>query len=250
MLIRRNLVTIFRTPEALLPPMAISVFFLVIYKSTLGKAAGFLPEHRRQLPGLYPAALYCQRFAVRRRDRRAEPGARHRERLLRQTAAHARQPGGVAARPDPGRRGDPGHPGQSLVVGCRPAAGPRSGHGLGWRAGSVSAWRCCWAPVSPASPCRRPWAAVSAAATQGASFLFFPLTFLTATFVPLALLDGWLKTAARLTRSPTCWKPCVSLLNTAGILAAIWQGVLACLILATAMYILAAFALRVRTSRK
>lgn len=30
----------------------------------------------------------------------------------------------------------------------------------------------------------------SAAATQGGSFLFFPLTFLTATFVPVALLSG------------------------------------------------------------
>jgi len=36
----------------------------------------------------------------------------------------------------------------------------------------------------------------SAAATQGGSFLFFPLTFLTATFVPVALLSGWIKTAA------------------------------------------------------
>ena len=37
----RTLVTIFRTPESILPPIAISLFFLVIYESTLGKAAGF-----------------------------------------------------------------------------------------------------------------------------------------------------------------------------------------------------------------
>lgn len=37
----------------------------------------------------------------------------------------------------------------------------------------------------------------SAAVTQSAGFIFFPLTFLTASFVPLELLDGWLKTAAR-----------------------------------------------------
>ena len=40
---RRNLTVIFRTPQALLPPLVISVFFLVIYESTLGEAAGFLP---------------------------------------------------------------------------------------------------------------------------------------------------------------------------------------------------------------
>ena len=40
----RNLLTIFRTPEALLPPLGISIFFLVIYDSTLGKASGFIPE--------------------------------------------------------------------------------------------------------------------------------------------------------------------------------------------------------------
>ncbi|MCH5375776.1 MAG: glucose-6-phosphate isomerase, partial [Planctomycetes bacterium] len=44
LLTRRTLVTIFRTPESILPPVAISLFFLVIYQSTLGKAAGFLPN--------------------------------------------------------------------------------------------------------------------------------------------------------------------------------------------------------------
>ena len=44
LLTRRSLVTISRTPEALLPPIAISVFFLIIYNSTLGKAAGFIPS--------------------------------------------------------------------------------------------------------------------------------------------------------------------------------------------------------------
>jgi ABC-2 type transport system permease protein len=38
----------------------------------------------------------------------------------------------------------------------------------------------------------------NAAATGSASFLFFPLTFLTATYVPLDQLSGWFGTAARL----------------------------------------------------
>ena len=40
LLVVRSLTTLLRTPEALLPPVAISIFFLVIYQSTLGKAAG------------------------------------------------------------------------------------------------------------------------------------------------------------------------------------------------------------------
>ena len=43
LLTRHNLIAIFRTPEALVPPIAISVFFLFIYESTLGRAAGFVP---------------------------------------------------------------------------------------------------------------------------------------------------------------------------------------------------------------
>ncbi len=39
----RTLTTLLRTPEALLPPLAISIFFLVIYQSTLGKASSFIP---------------------------------------------------------------------------------------------------------------------------------------------------------------------------------------------------------------
>ncbi|MEJ2735171.1 MAG: ABC transporter permease [Anaerolineae bacterium] len=43
LLVRRSLVTISRAPEALLPPVAISLFFLVIYQSTLGRASDFIP---------------------------------------------------------------------------------------------------------------------------------------------------------------------------------------------------------------
>jgi hypothetical protein len=40
----QNLVTIFRRPAAVLPPIAISLFFLVIYNSALGEASGFIPS--------------------------------------------------------------------------------------------------------------------------------------------------------------------------------------------------------------
>mgnify|MGYP000855475628 FL=1 len=89
----------------------------------------------------------------------------------------------------------------------------------------------------------------SAAATQGASFLFFPLTFLTASFVPLELLDGWLQTAAKINPITYVLEAMRGLLNTGWDSAALTQGIAACLILGVAMYTLAVFALRVRTRR-
>jgi ABC-2 type transport system permease protein len=89
----------------------------------------------------------------------------------------------------------------------------------------------------------------SAAATQGASFLFFPLTFLAPTFVPLELLSGWLKTAARLNPITYVLEAMRGLINTGWDGTALLQGVAACLILAVVTYALAVTALRVRTRR-
>jgi ABC-2 type transport system permease protein len=89
----------------------------------------------------------------------------------------------------------------------------------------------------------------SAAATQGASFIFFPLTFLTASFVPLDLLSGWLKTAARFNPITYVLEAMRTTLLTGWDSTVMWQGIAACLILAALMYFLAIRALRVRTSR-
>ncbi|MBN2470712.1 MAG: ABC transporter permease, partial [Anaerolineae bacterium] len=90
----------------------------------------------------------------------------------------------------------------------------------------------------------------SAAATQGASFIFFPLTFLTASFVPLDLLSGWLKTAATINPITYVLEAMRSLMLSGWESGVLLQGIAACLILATAMYALAGFALRTRTRRK
>jgi ABC-2 type transport system permease protein len=89
----------------------------------------------------------------------------------------------------------------------------------------------------------------SAAATQGASFLFFPLTFLAPTFVPLTLLSGWLEVAARINPITYVLEAMRSLLNTGWDVKVIGTSILACLLLGIAMYILAAVALMVRTRR-
>jgi ABC-2 type transport system permease protein len=65
MITRRNLLTIFRTPEAILPPIAISIFFLFIYESTLGGASNFLPGLAATATWAYPASVHRQRVALR-----------------------------------------------------------------------------------------------------------------------------------------------------------------------------------------
>ena len=87
----------------------------------------------------------------------------------------------------------------------------------------------------------------SAAATQGASFVFFPFTFLTASFVPLELLSGWLRTAAELNPITYVLGAMRSLMLDGWDSQALLGGIAAGLILAVAMYALAVFSLRVRT---
>jgi ABC-2 type transport system permease protein len=90
----------------------------------------------------------------------------------------------------------------------------------------------------------------SGAATQGASFLFFPLTFLTATFVPVSLLSGWIKTAA-------IYNPITYILEAMrSVLLNGWEGdvlargLSACLALGIIMFAFALLSLRSRTQRR
>ena len=72
---------------------------------------------------------------------------------------------------------------------------------------------------------------------------------LTASFVPLELLSGWLRAAARVNPITYVLEAMRALLNDGWNMSQLWQGVLACLILAVAMYALAVYALRLRTRR-
>ncbi len=89
----------------------------------------------------------------------------------------------------------------------------------------------------------------SAAVTQSASFVFFPLTFLAPTFVPLALLSGWLRVAAQLNPITYVLEAMRAIINEGWIWSEIAAGVLACVVLGGAMYLLTLFALRRRTAR-
>ncbi len=244
----RNLVTIARTPEALLPPIAISIFFLVIYKSTLGKAAGFLPELSGGsyigfiLPlSIVSASLAGAGVAAQNLVRDVSNG--YFDKLLLTPVSR------TALLLAPILAG-------AVILGVQAAIVIAVGFLLGLDPATglpgvlaVLALAVLLGTGFAGFTVSAALGSGSAAATQGASFVFFPLTFLTASFVPLDLLDGWLKTAARLNPITYVLEAMRALLNDGWDMSALAQGIAATLILAVAMYALAFYALRVRTRR-
>ncbi|MCB2179717.1 ABC transporter permease [bacterium] len=248
LLTKRTLVTIFRTPESILPPVAISLFFLVIYESTLGKASAFLPDIGGNYLGfilplsIVSASLSGAGIAAQNMVRDIERGyfdkllltpVRRTTLLFGPILAGALILGLQASLVL----------GVALLMGLEPATGipgMLALIGLAVLLGTGFAGFTVSAALGSGN----------AAATQGASFIFFPLTFLAPTFVPLELLDGWLKTAATYNPITYVMQAMRALLNTGWDATLISQAVLACLALAAAMYALAMFALRVRTKRK
>lgn len=246
---RRNLLTILRTPQAILPPLIISIFFLVIYNSTLGEAAGFLPglSGNSYLGFILPLSIVSSSLsgsgiAAQNLVRDIETGYFDKL-LLTPVSRTALLLGPIIAgavilglqaaivvviATFMGLESATGIAGILLLIGLAILLG------LGFAGFTVSA----------------ALGSGSAAVTQAASFLFFPLTFLTASFVPLELLSGWLEVAARINPITYVLEAMRSLLNQGWNTTALLQGVAACVILGIAMYGLAVYALRVRTRRK
>lgn len=246
---RRTLVTIFRTPSALLPPIAISVFFLVIYNSTLGTASGFIPNLGTNsylgfiLPlSIVSSSLSGASVAAQNMVRDIETGYFDKL-LLTPISRAALLLGPILA----GALilGLQAHIVilVALLMGLKSAtgiAGLYAAIGLAVLLGTGFAGFTVSAALGSGS----------AAATQGAGFIFFPLTFLAPTFVPLELLGGWLKTAASINPITYVLEAMRSILNQGWDGAVIGRALLACLLLGTAMYALAVLALRVRTRRR
>jgi ABC-2 type transport system permease protein len=248
LLVRRSLVTISRAPEALIPPVAISLFFLVIYQSTLGKAAEGIPGIGGSYLGfilplsIVSAALSGAGIAAQNLVRDLERGYFDKL-ILTPVSRPALLLGpilagsvilGVQAAIVVGVALLLGLHSATGVLGLLAVIGIAVLLGTGFAGFTVSA----------------ALGSGSAAATQGASFIFFPLTFLAPTFVPIELLSGWLKVAALLNPITYVLEAMRAVLNKGWDRTAIWQGVLACLILAAVTYALAAVALRVRTRRQ
>lgn len=249
LLTRRNLVNIIRTPEALLPPILISVFFLVIYESTLGTAAGFIPglTGKAYLGFILPLSIVSSSLAgagiaAQNLVKDLENGYFDKL-LLTPISRTAIVLGPILAGSLVLGLQASIVIGVGLLLGLEPAtgfAGLVVVIGLAVLLGTGFAGFTVSAALGSGS----------AAATQSAGFLFFPLTFLTASFVPLELLSGWLKTAAQINPITYVLGGMRSLMLTGWETSDLGPAVLACLLLALAMYALAAYALRVRTRRK
>jgi ABC-2 type transport system permease protein len=244
----QNLVTIFRRPAALIPPVAISLFFLVIYNSTLGGAASFIPDLGANnylgfiLPlSIVSASLSGAGIAAQNLVRNIESGyfdkllltPINRSALLTGTIMSGAVILGLQAALVLG---------VAILMGLRIETGLLGGLavigmsvllGLGFAGFTMSA----------------ALGSGNAAVTQSASFVFFPLTFLAPTFVPLELLSGWLRVAARLNPITYVLEAMRAIINEGWVWQTITAGVVACVILGVAMYLLTLFALRRRTAR-
>lgn len=245
----QNLVTIFRRPEAVLPPIGISLFFLLIYDSTLGGAAAFIPNLGANsylgfiLPlSIISSSLSGAGIAAQNLVRNIEGGyfdklmltPIYRSALLTGTILSGGFILGLQA---------------SIVVGVALLMGLKVATGfLGILAviGMAILLGLGFAGFTMSAAL----GSGNAAVVQSASFIFFPLTFLAPTFVPLELLDGWLKTAARINPITYVLEAMRATINTGWNGTALLHGVLACVILGGLMYILTLRALHIRTSRK
>ena len=244
----QNLLTIFRRPAALIPPIAISLFFLVIYNSTLGGAASFIPDLGANsylgfiLPlSIISASLSGAGIASQNLVRNIENGyfdkllltPINRSALLTGTIFSGAVILGLQAALVMGVAMLMGLRIETGLLGALAVVGMSVLLGLGFAGFTMSA----------------ALGSGSAAVTQSAGFVFFPLTFLAPTFVPLELLSGWLRVAARLNPITYVLEAMRAIINEGWIWPEILAGVLACVILGAAMYLLTLFALRRRTAR-
>ena len=245
----RNLLIVMRTPAAVVPGMIISVFFLIVYEASLGGAADFLPglSGSKYLAFILPlsiisASLSGAGVAGQNIVRDIESGYFDKL-LLTPINRIALLSGSVIAggiilciqamliiaiallmglQPETGLGGIIAVVGFALLIGM---AFSGFSVGVAVRTGN-------------------------AAATQGASFLFFPLTFLTATFVPITLLDGWIRVAATYNPITYVLDAMRDILLNGWDQEIIIRGVSACLAMGVVMLIFAIVNLRSRFTRK
>lgn len=253
MLTRRTLVINLRVPATVLPSLIISVFFLLVYNDTLGGASGFLVPGANYLGFVLPfsvvsAALSGSSLAGQSIVRDIENGYFDKLSLtpisrwalllgpmiagalvlMVQTAIVVGIALLMGLRPDAGIVGVLGLIGFSLLL------------GIGFSGFTVGVALLTG----------------NAAATGGAGFLFFPLSFLAPTFVPFGFLTGWIKVAAT-------YNPITYILEASRDLMAdtgtaqvaidtevILRGLSSSLALGAVLFAFALYALRVRTRRR
>lgn len=245
----RSLVTTFRTPAAIIPGILISVFFLFVYTGSLGNASNFLPglAGKSYLAFILPVSIVSSALsgagvAGQAIVRDIENG--YFDKLLLTPISRSALLLGpmIAGAVTLGLQ-------TVIVLAVGLLLGLESATGIGGMLVVVVLALILGVGFSgfTVSIALRTG---SAAATQGGSFLFFPLTFLTATFVPVALLSGWIKTAA-------VYNPITYILEAMrSVLLDGWQvdvlvrGLSSATVLGVVLFIFALISLRSRTARR
>lgn len=244
----RNLVTVFRTPEAVYPSIFISVFFLFINQATFSEAAGFLPELAGKsylgfiLPfSIVSTALSGGGILAQNLVRDLESG--YFDKLMLTPVSRA------ALLLGPIFAGAIILAIQAIMVmllgfamGLDPATGAT---GVIWM---IVFSMLIGIAIGGFTMAAALWTN-SAAATQAAGFIFFPLSFLTASSVPLELLSGWLKTAAQLNPITYVLEATRALMINGWDGQAVVEGLIACAIMTAITYSMALQALYKRTQR-
>ena len=245
---QRNVLTIIRTPLALFPPLLISLFFLVIYESTLGEAATFLPGIEGSYIGfilplsIISASLGGASIAGTNLVRDIETGYFDKL-LLTPVSRGAIVLGPIIA--------------GAMVLGLQATLVVLVGLLMGLEAATGTLGLLAiigiamfigtgFAGFTVAAALN----SGNAAATNASGFIFFPLTFLAPSFVPLDLLDGWLKIAARFNPITYVLEAMRDIVNVGWNGTSLGQAALACLIMGGFMYALALRALIRRTKRQ
>ncbi|MDZ4770490.1 MAG: ABC transporter permease [Chloroflexota bacterium] len=243
----RTLLTNIRVPAVILPPLIISGFFLLVYNSTLSGAANFFLRDQPYLGFILPlsivsAALSGASVAGTSIVRDIESGY-YDKLMLTPINRAALLLGPMIAGAILLAAQTVVVVGIALLLGLQPVTGFL---GLLAVIGIALLLGVGFSGFTVGIALRTG----SAAATSGASFLFFPLSFLTATFVPYELLTGWIKTAA-------FWNPITYILDAMrAILNLGWEtdtilrGIGSCLVLGVVLFVWAYTGLRSRSKRK
>lgn len=238
-----------RTPAEFLPGIFISVFFLLIYQDTLGNASSFLPglAGKSYLGFILPlsvisTALSGASLAGQSIVRDIDNG--YFDKLSLTPVSRA------ALVLGPMIAGALLLAFQALIVvllgvvlGLRPetgVAGIITMLGYALLIGLAFSGFTVGVALLTGSP----------GATAGSSFLFFPLSFLTATFVPLNLLSGWIQTAATYNPITYVLEAMRFLMLEGWDVEIMVRGLLACFAMAVVTYSFALYGLRVRSRRK
>ncbi len=247
MMMWRSLITNLRVPAVVIPSLIISVFFLFVYEASLSGAANFFLRGQSYLGFILPlsvvsAALSGAGVAGQSIVRDIENG--YFDKLLLTPVSR------VALVLGPMITGAVLLGVQTilliiiaLLMGLEPATGfPGLLAVLGFAMLLGVAFSGFTVGVALRSG--------SAGATQGAGFLFFPLSFLTATFVPLDLLTGWIKTAATYNPITYILEATRTIINVGWDTEITLRGLSSIALLAVVLYIWAFMSLRARTRRK